>query len=85
MIDPFCNSVAANSARDVGARLMALTIWGTRAGGGPYAALAALTNIPATILGALFYEFILMDSSRGKLWSSLSHYLNVDHLALVFQ
>ncbi|PSR73144.1 hypothetical protein PHLCEN_2v11000 [Hermanssonia centrifuga] len=59
---------------------MALTIWGTRAGGGPYAALAALTNIPATILGALFYEFILMDSSRGKLWSSLSHYLNVDHL-----
>ncbi|THH00138.1 hypothetical protein EW026_g2337 [Hermanssonia centrifuga] len=71
--------LAANSARDVGARLMALTIWGTRAGGGPYAALAALTNIPATILGALFYEFILMDSSR-VITSSHAEFL-AGHLA----
>lgn len=56
--------VAANAARDVGGRLAAVTIWGTKAGGGSYAALAALTNIPATILGGLFYEFILADSSR---------------------
>ena len=58
-------SVAANSARDIGARLMVLTVWGLKAGGGSYAALAALTNIPATIVGILFYEFILADSSRG--------------------
>lgn len=44
---------------------MVLSIWGLPAGGGSYAALAALVNIPATIIGALFYEFILADSSRG--------------------
>jgi len=57
-------NIAANSARDVGARLMALTIWGTQAAGGPYAAIAALTNIPATLLAALAYEFLHHDSSR---------------------
>ncbi|KAI0768698.1 aquaporin-like protein [Trametes elegans] len=56
--------VATNAARDVGCRLMALTIWGTAAGGGSYAAIAALTNIPATLLAVAFYEFILADSSR---------------------
>ncbi|KAI0780179.1 aquaporin-like protein [Fomes fomentarius] len=56
--------IATNAARDVGARLMALTIWGLDAGGGPYAAIAALVNIPATLLAVLFYEFILADSSR---------------------
>lgn len=44
-----------------------MTIWGTDASGGAYAAIAALTNIPATICGALFYEFICLDSSRGTL------------------
>lgn len=58
-------TVAANSARDVGARLFALSIWGTQASGGTYAAIAALTNIPATILAALTYEFLHWDSSRG--------------------
>jgi len=38
--------VAANSARDVGGRLAAMSIWGMEASGGKYAALAALTNIP---------------------------------------
>jgi len=56
--------LAANAARDVSGRLAAVTIWGTSASGGTYAALAALTNIPATILAALFYEFFLTDSSR---------------------
>ncbi|KAI0356340.1 aquaporin-like protein [Trametes cingulata] len=56
--------VATNAARDVGARLMAITIWGLDAGGGKYAAIAALTNIPATLLAVAFYEFILADSSR---------------------
>ncbi|KAI0829875.1 aquaporin-like protein [Trametes gibbosa] len=56
--------VATNAARDVGCRLMALTIWGTAASGGTYAAISALTNIPATLLAAAFYECILADSSR---------------------
>jgi hypothetical protein len=43
---------------------MAITIWGTKAAGGRYAAIAALTNIPATILAALFYEYVFADSLR---------------------
>jgi len=57
-------SIAANSARDIGGRLAAITIWGTKASGGTYAALAALTNIPAMLFGAFLYEFFLADSSR---------------------
>jgi len=57
-------NMAANTARDVGARLMVLTIWGKQAAGGPYAAIAALTNIPAMIIAVLIYEFMLTDSSR---------------------
>lgn len=45
---------------------MALTIWGRGASGGNYAAITALVNIPATFSAALFYEFILADSSRGQ-------------------
>lgn len=45
---------------------MALSIWGKSATGGRYAAIAALTNIPATLLATLFYELILVDSSRGN-------------------
>ncbi len=61
LLDP----VAANTARDVGGRLAALAIWGTRASGGSYAAIAALTNILATVLAYSLYEFVLKDSSRG--------------------
>ena len=57
--------VAANTARDVGGRLVAIAIWGTRANGGRYAAIAALTNIVATVAAYAFYEFVLRDSSRG--------------------
>jgi hypothetical protein len=42
-----------------------MTIWGKAASGGTYGAIAALTNIPATILAALFYEFVFTDSLRG--------------------
>jgi hypothetical protein len=59
--------VAANTARDVGGRLAAIAIWGTRANGGRYAAIAALTNILATVLAYAFYEFALKDSSRRTL------------------
>jgi hypothetical protein len=57
--------VALNTARDVGGRLAAMAIWGTRANGGRYAAIAALTNIASTVLAYTFYEFILKDSSRS--------------------
>ena len=46
-----------------------MAIWGKPAAGGTYAAIAALTNIPATILAATFHEFFLADSSRGELLS----------------
>jgi len=58
------NGLAANTARDVGGRLAAIAIWGTRASGGRYAAIAALTNILATVVAYAFYEFALKDSSR---------------------
>ena len=45
---------------------MAMTIWGRGGNGGNYAAITALVNIPATFSAALFYEFILADSSRGQ-------------------
>jgi len=57
-------ALSANSARDIGGRLAAITIWGTKASGGTYAALAALTNIPAMLFGVLLYEVFLADSSR---------------------
>ncbi|KIJ62804.1 hypothetical protein HYDPIDRAFT_93618 [Hydnomerulius pinastri MD-312] len=57
-------AIAANTARDLGGRFMALTIWGTQAAGGPYAAISALTNIPATILAAVVYDLFLGSSTR---------------------
>ena len=57
--------VAANAARDLGGRFAALTLFGPAASGGNYAALAALTNIPAILLAGLFYELVFADSSRG--------------------
>ncbi|KAI0683379.1 aquaporin-like protein [Cytidiella melzeri] len=58
------NGLSTNTARDLGTRFAAMSIWGTDAAGGKYAAIAALANIPATILGAVFYEVFLLDSSR---------------------
>ncbi|KAJ7184724.1 aquaporin-like protein [Mycena filopes] len=60
------NGLAANSARDLGGRLAALTIWGKDAVGPykAYCAITALTNIPATILGAIVYELVFVDSDR---------------------
>ncbi|KAG6330924.1 hypothetical protein ID866_8164 [Astraeus odoratus] len=57
-------AIAANTARDLGGRLMALTIWGVQASGGPYAAISALTNIPATILAFFVYDLFLGSSTR---------------------
>jgi len=60
------NGLAANTARDLGGRLVAICVWGTKANGGKYAAIAALTNILATVAAYAFYEFIFKDSSRGN-------------------
>jgi len=57
-------AIAANAARDIGGRLAAITIWGTKASGGTYAALAALTNILSMLFGVLLCEVFLADSSR---------------------
>ncbi|KDR76192.1 hypothetical protein GALMADRAFT_247439 [Galerina marginata CBS 339.88] len=56
--------VSLNAARDVGARLAAMTIWGMEAKGGPYSAISALVNIPATMLAGIIYEFFFVDSDR---------------------
>ncbi|KAH9837808.1 aquaporin-like protein [Rhodofomes roseus] len=57
-------SVATNAARDLGGRLAVLSLWGLPASGGRYAAIAALTNIPATIFGGIVYHFIFTDPDR---------------------
>ena len=65
--------VAANTARDVGGRLAAIAIWGTRASGGKYAAIAALTNILATVAAYAFYEFVFKDSNRCTSYTVVGH------------
>lgn len=60
--------MAANTARDVGGRLAAMTIYGMPAAGGKYAAIAALTNIPATLLAIIVYELLMTDSDRGMFY-----------------
>ncbi|KAF7792423.1 hypothetical protein EIP86_003460 [Pleurotus ostreatoroseus] len=56
--------LSTNTARDLGSRFMVMSIWGRAASGGSYAAIAALTNIPATLCAVIFYEVFLADSSR---------------------
>lgn len=56
--------IALNTARDLGGRLMAITIWGTEAAGGQYAAIAALTNFVAGLFAIFFYELFFVDSDR---------------------
>jgi len=65
--------LALNTARDLGARLMAMTYWGTAAAGGRYAAIAALTNIPATLFAICLYEFFFVDSDRVIPKAQLEH------------
>lgn len=43
------------------------------AAGGRYAAIAALTNIPATIFAVLLYEVFLADSDRPLTPQALEH------------
>ncbi|KAJ3852359.1 putative aquaporin 2 [Lentinula lateritia] len=71
-------ALAANPARDVGGRLAAMTIWGTKAAGGRYAAIAALTSIPATMVGVFIHELFLTDYAR-VIPSSQREYMDVHH------
>ena len=66
--------VSTNTARDLGSRFMVMSIWGRAASGGSYAAIAALTNIPATLCAVIFYELFLADSSRGALLAFLERF-----------
>jgi hypothetical protein len=77
------NPVAANTGRDVGGRLVAIAIWGTKANGGSYAAIAALTNILATLLAYSFYEFILKDSSRGTSRTTFLRFFHAENRVVV--
>lgn len=71
--------IAANTARDVGGRMMAVAIWGSKANGGAYAAIAALTNIVTACLSLVVYELLFADSSRGtRLVNALSRVLAPD-------
>jgi len=65
--------LALNAARDFGARIFVMSVWGLRAAGGPYAAIACLTNIPATILAAFIYEFFLTDPDRAVTGSHMEY------------
>ncbi|KAI1791278.1 aquaporin-like protein [Ganoderma leucocontextum] len=57
--------IAMNAARDLGGRFAALTLFGSEASGGNYAAIAALTNIPAILLAGVVHELVFTDSSRA--------------------
>lgn len=67
------SNVAANSARDVGARFVCGMFWGTECFPSRYSALAALTNIPATLIGCGIYTFFLSDTRRPPANVALSH------------
>jgi len=70
--------IALNTARDIGSRFWAMTIWGPKAAGGSYAAVTALTNIPATLFGIVLYEIFLVDSDRVVANSHLEY---IEHVA----
>jgi hypothetical protein len=56
---------AANTGRDLGGRMVAIAVWGMKATGpSDYCAIAALTNIPATLFAVFVYECFLADSAR---------------------
>ncbi|KJA26276.1 hypothetical protein HYPSUDRAFT_199026 [Hypholoma sublateritium FD-334 SS-4] len=63
--------VSLNAARDVGARLAAMVIYGVEAKGTSYSAITALVNIPATLFAAFIYEIFLVDSDAAVAPESL--------------
>jgi hypothetical protein len=75
------NTVALNAARDLGGRLAAITIWGTRAFGGRYAAIGVLTNIAGFIIAYWLYQLVFYDARRRML-CLLSHQLTCTNYVL---
>ncbi|KAI0032548.1 aquaporin-like protein [Vararia minispora EC-137] len=70
--------LATNTARDLGGRFAAMTIYGSSASGGHYAAITTLTNILSTNAAYVVYEFVFKDSSRVF---SVAHREVVDGIA----
>lgn len=54
-------TIATNLARDLGTRIVAAIFYGGDAFG-KYSAIAILTNLPATVLAAGYYELVMRDS-----------------------
>ncbi|SJX62556.1 related to aquaporin 3 [Sporisorium reilianum f. sp. reilianum] len=73
------SNVAANSARDLGARFVCGMFWGSECFPSSYSALAALTNIPATLVGCAIYTFFLSDTRRPPATVTLTH-MHDDHV-----
>lgn len=73
------SNVAANTARDLGARFTCGMFWGTECFPASYSALAALTNIPATLVGVGIYTFFLSDTRRPPAAVTLGH-LHAEHV-----
>lgn len=76
------SNVAANSARDVGARFVCGMFWGNECFPSGYTALAALTNIPATLIGCGIYTFFLSDTRRPPATVTLNH-MHEEHIRSV--
>lgn len=51
-------TIVTNTARDLGARFACGAIWGSECFPAKYSALAALTNIPATLFAVAVYTFL---------------------------
>ncbi|CDU26004.1 related to aquaporin 3 [Sporisorium scitamineum] len=73
------SNVAANSARDIGARFVCGMFWGSECFPAKYSALAALTNIPATLIGCAIYTFFLSDTRRPPATVTLNN-MHEDHV-----
>lgn len=60
------NTISTNTARDLGTRIVAAIFFGGEAFtfDNSYAWIAILVNIPATIFGTAYYEFLIRDSLR---------------------
>lgn len=59
------NTISTNLARDLGTRIVAVIFFGPEAFGYMhYCWIALLVNVPATVVGTAYYEFLLRDSLR---------------------
>lgn len=64
-LSPFPSPSLANTARDLGGRFACATLYGTSCFPPAYSAIAALTNVLATLVGAGIYTYMFSDT-RSK-------------------